>query len=64
MSQIYLSAIICQYTYSNGVVRTTCITVVVDGVMLSAEDKTTLSTDETAADADQRIPLWLGKILF
>ena len=40
-------------------------TVVVDGVMLPAEDKMmTSSTDEPVADdGDERIPVWIGKSL-
>jgi len=42
---------------------TVAATVVVDGVMLQAEDNImTSSTDETADDADEHIPLWIGNI--
>jgi len=38
------------------------VTVVVDGVMLPAEDKImTSSTDESVDDATEQIPLWIGK---
>ena len=40
-----------------------CVTVVVNGVMLPAEDLImTSSTDEPTADADEHYPLWISRI--